>query len=75
MIAYLVFIVLRLLITVFFLLTSLYSILNYTPFVFNHFLRPRLFGPDPPEPEARRPSEYGQNVYQNPEQWMHELPD
>ena len=28
----------------FFLLTSAYSILNYTPFVFYQFIRPRVFG-------------------------------
>jgi len=41
---YIAFIVLRVLVTVFFLLTSTYSVLNYTPFVFYQFLRPRVFG-------------------------------
>ena len=44
MIWYVAFIVLRLLVTGFFLVTSLYSALNYSPFTFNQFLRPRLFG-------------------------------
>jgi hypothetical protein len=41
---YLLFVVLRLLVTIFFLLTSTYSLLNYTPFVFYQFIRPRVFG-------------------------------
>ncbi len=41
---YLLFVVVRVLVTVFFLLTSTYSILNYTPFVFYQFIRPRVFG-------------------------------
>ena len=44
MIWYVVFALLRLLITVFFFLTATYSILNYSPFVFNQFIRPRIFG-------------------------------
>jgi len=41
---YLAFVVARLLVVVFVLLTSAYSILNYTPFVFYQFIRPRVFG-------------------------------
>jgi hypothetical protein len=41
---YAVFVVLRLLVTLFFVLTAAYSVLNYTPFVFNQFLRVRMFG-------------------------------
>jgi hypothetical protein len=41
---YVVFVVLRLLVTLFFVVTSAYSVLNYTPFVFNQFLRVRMFG-------------------------------
>ena len=44
MIWYLVFVLVRLLVTVFFFLTATYSILNYSPFVFNQFIRPRIFG-------------------------------
>src|SRR5262245_39496358 len=44
MIWYVLFIVLRLFVVVFFLATSAYSILNYSPFVFTQFTRPRIFG-------------------------------
>src|SRR5207249_7593133 len=39
---YVAFVVMRLLVAVFFFMTSAYSTLHYTPFVFYHFLRPRL---------------------------------
>jgi len=44
MIWYVLFIVLRLFVMLFFLATSAYSILNYSPFVFTQFIRPRIFG-------------------------------
>ena len=44
MLWYAAFVGLRLFVTVFVLLTSAYSVLNYTPFVFNQFLKPRMFG-------------------------------
>ena len=41
---YIVFVVLRVAVTLFFFLTAAYSILNYSPFVFYQFIRPRIFG-------------------------------
>jgi hypothetical protein len=41
---YVAFVAMRLLVLAFFLLTSTYSLLNYSPFVFHQFIRPRIFG-------------------------------
>jgi hypothetical protein len=37
------FVTMRLLVVAFFFLTSVYSVLNYSPFVFQQFIRPRIF--------------------------------
>src|SRR5262245_46412329 len=40
---YIAFVLMRVLVTAFFFVTATYSLLNYSPFVFNQFIRPRIF--------------------------------
>src|SRR5262249_34214028 len=40
---YAAFVTMRLLVVAFFFVTSVYSVLNYSPFVFQQFIRPRIF--------------------------------
>src|SRR5262245_64346391 len=39
---YIAFVLMRVLVTAFFFVTATYSLLNYSPFVFNQFIRPRI---------------------------------